>query len=139
MKIRLYDNASDRDAVIDLWKTVFKYDSPHNDPSVSINRKIEHQDNLFFVAETPDKKIAGTVMAGYDGHRGWIYSLAVGQKYRRSGIGTLLLKRAENELLKLNCPKVNLQVLFSNQEVVDFYKKNGYSLEERISMGKKLY
>src|SRR5271157_2825088 len=120
MIIRLYNNDSDREAVIDLWKSVFNYDSPHNDPLTSINRKIKHNDDLFFVAESDAKKILGTIMAGYDGHRGWIYSLAVEQKYRKSGIGTLLLKHAENELLKLNCPKINLQVLTSNKEVIDF-------------------
>lgn len=78
-------------------------------------------------------------MAGYDGHRGWIYSLAINPEYRKKGIGSLLLKYAENELKKLNCPKISLQILTSNKEIVDFYKKNGYSIEERISMGKKLY
>ncbi len=138
MNIRFYNNDSDQESVIELWKSAFNYDSPHNDPLTSIKRKIEYNDNLFFVAETDDRKIIGTIMAGYDGHRGWIYSLAVKQKHRNEGIGTLLLHYAENELLKLNCPKINLQILASNQEVIDFYKKNGYNIEERISMGKKL-
>ncbi|MGA2143256.1 MAG: GNAT family acetyltransferase [Brevinematales bacterium] len=138
MNIRLYDNDSDRNAVIDLWKSVFSYNTPHNDPPASIDRKLEHNDNLFFVAESGGKKIIGTIMAGYDGHRGWIYSLAVSQGYRNRGTGTLLLRHAENELLKLNCPKIKLQILNSNADVIDFYRKNGYNVEETICMGKTL-
>lgn len=138
MLIRNYNN-KDRDEVIKLWNEVFPITSPHNDPLTSIDRKLAVNDNLFFVAESNDKKLVGTIMAGYDGHRGWIYSLAVNPDYRKKGIGTSLIKHAEKELLKLNCPKLNLQVLSSNKEVIDFYKQNGFSIEERISMGKKLY
>lgn len=136
MNIRLYHH-SDQEEVVRIWKTVFNYDSPHNDPLAAIKRKEKQKDNLFFVAEE-DQKIIGTIMAGYDGHRGWIYSLAVAPESREKGIGTKLLRRAEEELMKLDCPKINLQVLPSNEGVTDFYKKNGYLIEERISMGKKL-
>ncbi len=139
MLVRNYDNSRDKEAVIELWKEIFGYDSAHNDPLTSINRKLKVDDNLFFVAESDEKKVVGTIMAGYDGHRGWIYSMAVDPDYRKKSIGSLLLKHAENELKKLDCPKINLQVITSNNEVIDFYKKNGYSVEERISMGKKLY
>ena len=139
MQIRNYDNKKDKEQVIELWNNVFPITSPHNDPLSSINRKLAVEDNLFFVAESDEKKVIGTVMAGYDGHRGWIYSLAVNPKYRKKSIGSLLLKHAEKELLKLNCPKINLQVLSSNKDIVNFYRKNGFNIEERISMGKKLY
>lgn len=139
MKIRVYNNDTDQKSVIRLLETSFSIDSPHNDPQTSINKKIKQNDNLFFVAETEDKQIAGMVMAGYDGHRGWIYSLAVDQQYRKQGTGVRLLQFAEHKLEALGCPKVNLQVLTSNSEVVDFYKKQGYTVEERISMGKRLY
>ncbi len=138
MLIRNYNN-KDKEEVIKLWNKVFPKTSPHHDPLTSINKKLAVNDNLFFVAESNNKKIIGTIMAGYDGHRGWIYSLAVNPDYRKKGIGSLLIKHAENELIKLNCPKINLQVLPSNKDVVNFYKKNGYNLEERIHMGKKLY
>ena len=139
MKIRTYNNKTDKAAVIELLGTVFTIDAPHNDPLTSIERKLKQNDNLLFIAESDDKKIAGIVMAGYDGHRGWIYSLGVLPEYREEGIGTMLLKHAENELKKLNCPKINLQILSSNKEVTGFYQKNGYRIEERISMGKILY
>jgi hypothetical protein len=138
VKIRIYNDKTDQEEVIQLWKTIFPLDSPHNDPLTSINRKINYKDDLFFVTELNDR-IVGTIMAGYDGHRGWIYSLAVDSTFRGKDIGTSLLKHAENELLKRNCPKINLQILTSNEGVKRFYEKNGYRIEERISMGKRLY
>jgi ribosomal protein S18 acetylase RimI-like enzyme len=77
-------------------------------------------------------------MGGYDGHRGWIYSLAVSPPARRRGIGTALMRHAERELAARGCPKVNLQVLASNSGTVEFYKKLGYVVEERVSMGRLL-
>ncbi len=80
-----------------------------------------------------------TVMGGYDGHRGWIYSLAVDDHKRHRGIGTALVEKIEQSLKALGCLKVNLQVVGSNSGVVDFYEKLGFSVEDRISMGKRLY
>ena len=74
----------------------------------------------------------------YDSHRGRVYYVAVSPRYRRRGIGTALMERAEKELARLGCPKVNLQVRASNEDVVTFYTKLGYEVEERISMGKRL-
>ena len=138
MQIRNYNNSTDKEQVIKLWNKVFPITSPHHDPLTSINKKLAVKDDLFFVAASDEKNVVGTVMAGYDGHRGWIYSLAVDPGYRKKSTGSLLLKHAEKELIKLDCPKINLQVLPSNKEVVNFYKKNGYCVEERISMGKKI-
>ena len=137
MKIRKY-HKKDRQQIIDLWKNTFPIYSPHNDPEQSLKRKISYDKNFFFVADD-NNKIIGTVMGCYDGHRGWIYSLAVKKDYRNRGIGKLLMERVENELKKYNCPKVNLQVHGENKGVVGFYKKIGYAIEDRVSMGKKLY
>jgi ribosomal protein S18 acetylase RimI-like enzyme len=78
-------------------------------------------------------------MGGYDGHRGWVYSLAVDQRERQRGIGTALIEKIEQSLKALGCLKVNLQVVGSNSNVVEFYEKLGFSVEDRISMGKRLY
>ncbi len=86
-----------------------------------------------------DGKIVGTVMGGYDGHRGWIYSLAVDHRERHRGIGSALIDYIEQALKALGCLKVNLQVVASNSGVVEFYEKLGFSVEDRISMGKRLY
>ena len=136
MEIRPFQEADAR-SVIDLWTTVFAYTAPHNDPATIIQHKLAVQRDLFFVALL-DGALVGTVMAGYDGHRGWVYSLAVMPATRRQGVGTALMKHVEGELAKRGCPKINLQVLASNAATVAFYKKLGYIVEERASMGKLL-
>lgn len=75
-------------------------------------------------------------MAGYDGHRGWLYTIAVSPQYQRRGVGSKLVRHAERVLIAMGCLKINLQVRVSNAEVVEFYRKLGYLVEERISMGK---
>ena len=121
-----------------LWTTVFGYDAPHNDPLVSIERKIARDPDLFLVAAAGNR-VVGTVMGGYDGHRGWIYSLAVDESKRHSGIGSALIGEVEQKLRDLGCLKVNLQVMPDNHGVVEFYRRLGFSVEDRVSMGKRLY
>jgi ribosomal protein S18 acetylase RimI-like enzyme len=77
-------------------------------------------------------------MGGYDGHRGWMYSLAVDPRFRRQGIGRTLVQHLERVLALRGCPKINLQILAGNAEVTSFYETLGYSVEPRISMGKVL-
>jgi maltose O-acetyltransferase len=136
MEIRPFEEA-DAEAVMALWTTIFAYIAPHNDPAAVIRHKLAVQRDLFFVASLGGV-LVGTVMGGYDGHRGWVYSLAVAPQARRRGIGTALMQHLERELARRGCPKVNLQVLASNPEPVAFYRKLGYAVEERISMGKLL-
>jgi ribosomal protein S18 acetylase RimI-like enzyme len=136
MKIIIYDNIY-RNQVIEIWKNIFGYKEARNNPDLIINKKLSINDKLFFIA-TENEKVIGTIMAGYDGHRGWIYSVAVIPDYRNQKIGSKLLKYAENELKNLGCIKINLQILQTNQTVKNFYVKNGYNIEERISMGKEI-
>jgi ribosomal protein S18 acetylase RimI-like enzyme len=121
-----------------LWARVFGYDVPHNDPLVSIERKTARDPDLFLIAAA-GTRLVGTVMGGYDGHRGWVYSLAVEEGERRMGIGTALMREVEQKLRVLGCRKVNLQVVGTNSGVVGFYEGLGFSVEDRISMGKRLY
>ena len=116
---------------------MFGYSAAHNEPNLVIRLKVAVQDDLFFVAMLAGR-LAGTVMGGYDGHRGWIYSMAVRPELRRRGIGAALIQYAELELVAHGCRKVNLQVVASNAAVIDFYKRVGYVVEERVSMGKIL-
>jgi len=136
MKIRKYEE-KDKDKVIRLWETIFSANSPHNEPSKVIAAKTKNQGELFFVAES-DEQILGTVMAGYDGHRGWLYTVAVLPENRRKGIGGHLVKHAVSALKEMGCVKVNLQVRETNTQVVSFYKSLGFNAEERVSMGKLL-
>ncbi len=114
------------------------YEAPHNDPAVSIRLKTAYDPELFLVA-VDGSSLVGTVMGGYDGHRGWIYSLAVDEEERHRGIGTKLMAEAERRLGERGCLKVNLQVMPDNKGVVEFYRELGFSVEDRLSMGKRLY
>jgi ribosomal protein S18 acetylase RimI-like enzyme len=132
-----YTDATHRAQVIALWQTVFGYESAHNRPDLAIDKKLAVADDLFFVAMSGDT-LVGTVMAGYDGHRGWIYSVAVAPTHRRQGIGSQLVTHAERALTDRGCMKINLQVMPENEKVAAFYTALGYEVEPRISMGKKI-
>jgi ribosomal protein S18 acetylase RimI-like enzyme len=134
--VRKYQDA-DHDAVVALWSVVFPNDPPWNEPTELLRRIRAIQNELFWIAEE-GKDIIGTVVAGWDGVRGWIYHLAVDPSKRRRGAARLLMQAAEQTLEELGCPKINLQVRMSNSAVVDFYKALGYGVEERVQMGKPL-
>ena len=135
--IGVYRDRLHRAQVAALWQTVFGYDTPHNRPELAIDRKLAVEDGLFFVA-THGKAVIGTLMAGYDGHRGWLYSVAVHPDYRRQGLGASLVRHGEQALIALGCLKINLQINLGNDTVVGFYEALGYGVEPRISMGKKI-
>ena len=135
--ITLFDTTKHKDPVILLWKEVFGYEADHNLPSLVIDKKREVDDGLFFVAQA-DEEVVGTVMAGYDGHRGWIYSMAVSPNYRKQRLGSQLLSFAEAKLSEKGCIKVNLQIMDGNEPVQQFYQATGYQTEKRINMGKRL-
>jgi len=130
-------NAVHRRGVVALWTETFGYDAAHNKPELVIDKKAAVHDDLFFVALF-DNAVVGTIMAGYDGHRGWIYSLAVSPSCRRRGVGSELVEHAERALIGRGCVKINLQILETNKSVMKFYTKLGYAKEKRISMGKRL-
>lgn len=135
--IGLYRDRQHRAQVVALWQQAFGYDTAHNVPSLAIDKKLAVNDGLFFVA-TDKKAVIGTVLAGYDGHRGWLYSVAVHADYRRHGLGSSLVRHAEQALIGLGCMKINLQINSGNEAVVGFYEALGYGVEPRISMGKKI-
>lgn len=110
---------------------------PWNDPHKDIQRKEAVRSDLFLVATKGDV-IVGSVMAGYDGHRGWIDYLAVAPAFRRQGIGRLLMRAAEARLLADGCPKVNLQIRTSNADAAAFYEALGYALDDVVSLGRRL-
>ena len=127
---------SDQEDIIKLWEKVFPDAPQHTNPARDIRTKREVQPELFLVALAEDR-IVGTAMAGFDGHRGWVYYLGVDPDYQRRGIGTALMKRVESRLMGMGCPKLNLQIRADNAEVQAFYESLGYFTEDRLSMGKK--
>jgi ribosomal protein S18 acetylase RimI-like enzyme len=128
----------DKEAVVALWNKVLYSDKWHNRPDASFDLKMKQGDDLFFVA-IDTEIVVGTVTAGFDGHRGWLYSLAVDAAYQEKGIGSMLVSAALDKLKHLGCLKVNIQITGNNRIVIDFYRKLGFKIEDRISMGKILY
>ena len=135
MKIRAYQPA-DETAIVALWKEC-GLTRPWNDPHKDIARKLTEQPDLFLVGTLGDEVVA-SAMVGFDGHRGWVYYLAVAERHRKHSYGRALMQEAERLLIERGCPKLNLQVRSSNAGVVEFYRKLGYSLDETVSLGKRL-
>jgi ribosomal protein S18 acetylase RimI-like enzyme len=127
----------DEPAVVALWRAVFQSGPPRNDPRAIIAHKRRVQAELFLVGEV-DGGVVATVLAGYDGHRGWVYHVAVAPGVRRRGYGRAMMAAAEERLRALGCAKLNLQINRSNAEVVAFYESLAYTVEDRVSMGKPL-
>jgi ribosomal protein S18 acetylase RimI-like enzyme len=132
MEIRRY-RASDRPQLVALWTRTFPDDPPRNEPSRMLDAKLA-VDDLIFVAVEGDVVVAAAI-AGYDGHRGWLYSVAVDESMRRKRIGSALIRHVVDVLRGLGCIKVNLQVRSTNAGVVAFYQSLGFAVEDRISMG----
>ncbi|MEE2631124.1 MAG: GNAT family acetyltransferase [Actinomycetota bacterium] len=137
----------DRTRVARLWETC-GLTRPWNDPYRDIDRKLDRNAELLLVGEAPASdaadgttttgRVVATVMAGYDGHRGWINYLAVDPDHRGEGHGRTMMEAAETRLLALGCPKVNLQVRTDNPDAVAFYELLGYSVDPVVSMGRRL-
>ena len=123
--------------IVALWREVFPDDPPWNAAEVAVPAKLAAQPDLLLVA-VYDDRVVGSVMAGYDGHRGWLYSVAVSKLFQRQGIGRALVREAELRLIALGATKINLQIRAANKGVIEFYSRLGYSVEERVSMGKRV-
>ena len=127
---------SDEPDVIDLWHRC-NLVVPQNDPKKDIEMKLRMQPELFFIGVI-SSRIVSTVMSGYDGHRGWIYYLAVDPDFQKRGIALRMVEEVESKLRKLGCLKINLQIRNSNNSVIAFYKHIGFGDDDVIGMGKRL-
>jgi len=135
MKIRAF-RPHDEPSVIALWQEC-GLTRPWNDPHANIARKLTEQPELFLVGTVGDDLVA-TAMVGFDGHRGWVYYLAVSPRHRRRSYGRSLMREVERLLVERGCPKLNLQVRSSNAEVIEFYRRLGYAQDDDISLGRRL-
>jgi ribosomal protein S18 acetylase RimI-like enzyme len=133
--IRAYQS-EDEAAVVKLWDRCGLV-RPQNNPVADIRRKLEVAPELFLVGVL-DGRIVATVMAGYEGHRGWINYLAVCPDLQKQGYGRRIMEHAEALLRERGCPKINLQVRSTNQQVIDFYRSIGFATDDVLSMGKRL-
>ena len=127
---------SQRPEVIELWRLCGLL-FPGNDPDYDIDIKMRFQPGLFFVMPAASGIIA-TIMAGFDGHRGWLNYLCVHPDFRNRGYGTHLVSFAAEKLKALGCPKINHQIRNSNSEVINFYKKAGFNMHDVVCMQLKI-
>ncbi|MGC3987802.1 MAG: GNAT family acetyltransferase [Pseudorhodoferax sp.] len=135
MQIRPYLEA-DEAAVVALWQAC-GLTRPWNDPHKDIARKLAVQRELFLVGAL-DGRIVASVMAGYEGHRGWVNYLAVAPELQGRGHGAALMQHVERELRARGCPKLSLLVRAGNSAVLDFYRRLGYAVDEAVPLGKRL-
>lgn len=127
---------ADTEQVVELWERCGLV-RPWNDPRKDIERKLTVQPELFFVAERDGHVVAST-MAGYDGHRGWLYYVAVAPELQGEGVGRAMFRHAEEALLALGCPKVNVQIRSGNDAVAAFWGGLGFASDGATGMGKRL-
>ena len=135
MHIRPFD-IDDEAAVVALWEQC-GLTRPWNDPHKDVSRKLKVQPELFLVGEE-NAALVATVMAGYEGHRGWVNYLAVAPACRGRGFGRALMHRVEQALSALGCPKVSLLIRSSNADAMAFYRHLGYAQDEAVAFGKRL-
>ena len=126
----------DTSAVIDLWDRCGLLRS-WNDPKLDIDRKLTDQNGGFLVGHDGPRIIA-SIMVGYDGHRGSINYMAIDPAFASKGHGAEMMIAAEQFLISLGCPKVNLCVRRDNEAAVKFYAGLGYQTETVLFFGKRL-
>ncbi|MGB7961427.1 MAG: GNAT family acetyltransferase [Propionicimonas sp.] len=123
-------------AAVDLWKTC-GLTRPWNDPDADLTRAMVGPSSTVLAA-IADEQLLGTVMVGHDGHRGWVYYLAVQAGRRNMGLGRTLMMAAESWLEQQGMPKVQLMVRSDNDAVIGFYEQLGYVDQGVVVLGRFL-
>lgn len=130
-----------RNAVIGLWEAC-GLTRPWNDPNKDIDRKLTDRNGAFWVILHRDaagaETLVGSVMIGYDGHRGTINYLAVAEAHQSAGLGKAIMSACETFLEDLGCPKIHLMVRSENERVRAFYDRLGYDVETAVTFGKRI-
>jgi ribosomal protein S18 acetylase RimI-like enzyme len=127
---------SDVAGVVALWHAC-GLTRPWNDPAsdIALARK---GSNAAVLIGRDDSAIVATVLVGHDGHRGWVYYLAVSPDHRHKGYGRIMMETAERWLRERDIEKLQLLVRPDNTGVKDFYQSLGYGMQERIIYAKWL-
>jgi hypothetical protein len=129
-------NDSDVADVVALWQAC-GLTRPWNDPASDI-ALARRGSNATVLIGRDDGAIAATVLVGHDGHRGWVYYLAVSPDHRHKGYGRIMMDAAERWLRERDIEKLQLLVRPDNTSVEDFYQSLGYVMQERIIFAKWL-
>jgi ribosomal protein S18 acetylase RimI-like enzyme len=110
---------------------------PWNDPAADLNRATEGAESTILGGLDGDTLVA-TAMVGHDGHRGWVYYLAVDPARQGQGIGRQMMAACEDWVLAQRIPKLQLMVRSGNVAAAGFYQKLGYTDAEVVVLGKRL-
>jgi ribosomal protein S18 acetylase RimI-like enzyme len=129
--------ADDAPAIIALWHEC-GLTRPWNDPQSDFDRALAGPASAILVIDNDDDTVAGSVMVGDDGHRGWVYYLAVSPGARRGGLGRFLMTSAQNWLSQRDVPKIQLMVRGDNADAVAFYAAIGLERQDVITLGRFL-
>jgi ribosomal protein S18 acetylase RimI-like enzyme len=119
-----------------LWQTC-GLTRPWNDPTADI-ALARRGSNATVLIGRKNGAIAATVLVGHDGHRGWVYYLAVDPDHRQKGYGRVMMDAAERWLRECGIEKLQLMVRPDNRSVKNFYQSLGYSEQERVIYAKWL-
>lgn len=124
------------DAAVDLWHEC-GLTRPWNDPAEDLSRAVRGVDSTV-LACLHDDRLLGTAMVGHDGHRGWVYYVAVRPDERRSGVGRALMQACEQWAVRRGVPKLQLMVRAGNEPVLAFYERLGYDASPVVVLGRRL-
>jgi len=127
---------ADVDEVVDLWRRC-GLTRPWNDPIDDIALARRGADATILVVRETGRLIA-TVMVGFDGHRGWVYYLAVDPDRQGGGLGRAIMDAAEGWLKARGAPKIQLMVRDNNVAALGFYDRLGFERQAVVTLGKRL-
>ena len=129
-------SSSQRDAAIALWHEAGLVVT-FNDPAADLERALAGPSSTVLAAGD-DGVLLATAMVGHDGHRGWVYYLAVSPAARGRGLGRVMMDACERWLTDRGVPKLNLMVRSGNEAVLGFYEALGYGRDEVVVMSRRL-
>lgn len=127
---------ADGEQIIELWKEVGLV-RPWNDPRSDLRLAREHVGSQVLVG-LAGRQVICSVLVGFDGHRGWLYYLAVRPAHQRQGLGRLMVHEAERWLTGRGAPKAQLMVRADNSHVAAFYRRLGYEPQDVLVLGRRL-
>lgn len=127
---------ADAAAVVALWHDC-GLTRPWNDPDADLARALDGATSTILVARL-DSVAVGSVMVGHDGHRGWLYYLAVRPDLQGQGVGTALFDAAERWLRDRSVPKLQLMVREDNDAALAFYRRIGLDRQGVVVLGRFL-
>ena len=128
--------SNDREATIALWE-IAGLTRSWNDPRSDFDLALSNPTSDVLLARQ-GAELVGTIMVGFDGHRGWIYYLATDPGNRGRGIGRALVEAAEDKLRAFGCPRVRLMVRGGNRPARAFYETLGYEAQDVVTLGRTL-